>query len=120
MISPLSRLASSSASLLLPAPVGPEITMTFCLASELGTEQVVAENRRRQAKRDRVLRRRGSIGERRGRRQQVRRLHAPPLNMVEEVLFASVVTSGTEQMVREGTDEPALEMLICWNFFSFL
>lgn len=31
IISPLSLLASSSASLLFPAPVGPEITITFCL-----------------------------------------------------------------------------------------
>lgn len=30
MISPLSRLASSNASLLLPAPVGPDITTTLC------------------------------------------------------------------------------------------
>lgn len=30
MISPLTCLASSNASLLLPAPVGPDITITFC------------------------------------------------------------------------------------------
>lgn len=50
MISPLSRLASSSASLLLPEPVGPEITMTFCffsLGTGLETEQVVVNLRLR-------------------------------------------------------------------------
>ena len=51
MISPLRRLASSRASLLFPAPVGPEITITFSF-SEFPfreTEQVVAapENLRR-------------------------------------------------------------------------
>lgn len=32
MISPLRRLARSKASLLFPAPVGPEITITFCFS----------------------------------------------------------------------------------------
>lgn len=32
MISPLSRLASSKESLVFPAPVGPDITTTFCLS----------------------------------------------------------------------------------------
>lgn len=49
MISPLSRFASSSASLLFPEPVGPEITMTFCFFSPrtgLETEHVVVNARR--------------------------------------------------------------------------
>jgi len=55
MISPLSRLASSMASLLFPAPVGPEITITFSFSDFFflfpfrGTEQAVvaAQNLRR-------------------------------------------------------------------------
>ena len=53
MISPLRHLASSRASLLFPAPVGPEITITFSFSEFLfpfrETEQAVAppENLRR-------------------------------------------------------------------------
>lgn len=60
MISPLRRLASSMASLLFPAPVGPEITITFSLSdffflvevvSFRETEQAVApQNLRRNAR----------------------------------------------------------------------
>lgn len=47
MISPLSRLASSKESLLFPAPVGPDITITFCLSlliSGGAAEQEVAKS----------------------------------------------------------------------------
>jgi hypothetical protein len=45
MISPLRRLASSSARRLLPAPVGPEMTITFSFLT-----QAVEKKRRRRVK----------------------------------------------------------------------
>lgn len=47
IISPLSLLASSNASLLLPAPVGPEITITFSFLEEEEEEEEEAEKSRR-------------------------------------------------------------------------
>lgn len=65
IISPLSRLASSNASRVLPDPVGPEITTTFSFLFPRETEEVTEENKRR----------RGSGGGdgRRKRKQRVRR-----------------------------------------------
>lgn len=57
IISPLSLLASSNASLLLPAPVGPEITITFSFLEE---EEAEKSRRRRWRKESAVgVRRRG-------------------------------------------------------------
>lgn len=61
MISPLRRLASSKASLLFPAPVGPDITITFSLSEFLflfevfpfrETEQAVAPHNLRRSTRE--------------------------------------------------------------------
>lgn len=58
IISPLSLLASSNASLLLPAPVGPEITITFSFLEE--EEEAEKSRRRRWRKESAVgVRRRG-------------------------------------------------------------
>jgi hypothetical protein len=78
MISPLSRLASSIASRLFPAPVGPDITITFSFfAPEADTEQAVDNTRRQRLSRNEAARRRGLSGEYGRRRQHARRPHAP-------------------------------------------
>lgn len=59
IISPLSLLASSNASLLLPAPVGPEITITFSFLEE--EEEEAEKSRRRRWRKESAVgvRRRG-------------------------------------------------------------
>lgn len=74
MISPLRRLASSSASLLFPTPVGPDITITFSLFFVAEAEHFVVDSRRRTPKANGVVRRRGLSGDEGRRRQHVRTL----------------------------------------------
>lgn len=76
MISPLSRLASSIASRLFPAPVGPDITITFSFFAP-EAEQEVDNTRRQRLSRNEAARRRGLSDEYGRRRQHARRPHAP-------------------------------------------
>lgn len=62
MISPLRRLASSTASLLFPAPVGPEITITFSFSDFLFLFEVVPSRDIEQAVATQKLRRNARLG----------------------------------------------------------